>query len=327
MEIFGEVDAGLRIVEFTPRFLLDAGLLLVAPRDEIEHRVGVVGGHDHARDIVGVVRRDQAGEWRDVDGGADVVVRLGIVDRLADRRIAETVAGVLALHARRLVGRRPQPGRIGRLRGIDIRRHHVGGVQAGRMRRVDLALEHLRPVAINMNLQRRHARIRRRRKSGRLEFRHGRQVAHVDPHKAAGFAHRIGARLDLVVDLGARRLGRHVEAVAVDVEFPAVIEAAQAAFFVAAQHQRGAAVRTVFVQHAKAALGIAECHEVVAERANTHRRAVVLGDFFGKAGRHPVLPHQLAHRRAVLDAAQEIVLLDCQHGRPPARRETALEYT
>ena len=41
--------------------------------------------------------------------------------------------------------------------------------------------------------------------------------------------------MDLVFEVGGRRLVRHVDAVAVDIILPAVIDAAQTGFLVAAQ--------------------------------------------------------------------------------------------
>jgi hypothetical protein len=113
---------------------------------------------------------------------------------------------------------------------------------------------------------------------------------------------------------GARRLGRHVDHVAFHVEFPAVIEAAQAAFLVAAEGERRPAVRAELAQHAEAALGIAEDDEVFPEQPGADRRAVPLRHFLGHARRQPVPAHHLAHRGFALDAAQQLVLLSGQHG-------------
>jgi hypothetical protein len=98
-------------------------------------------------------------------------------------------------------------------------------------------------------------------------------------------------------------LRRHVDDVAVDVHLPAMIEAAQAAFFVAAERQRGATMRAMLVQDAHAPFGIAKGHQVFAQEAHAHRRAIALGDFLGQACGDPVTAHQLTHGRVTLDAA------------------------
>ena len=78
-------------------------------------------------------------------------------------------------------------------------------------------------------------------------------------------------------------------------------------------------MRAVFVEHAEPAVGVAEHHEVLAQQPHLEGRAVGLGDFLGQAGRHPVPAHELPHRRAAFDAAQQIVFLVGKHGVSPAR--------
>ncbi|MCR5872716.1 hypothetical protein LRS10_00020 [Phenylobacterium sp. J426] len=90
-------------------------------------------------------------------------------------------------------------------------------------------------------------------------------------------------------------------------EFPAMVQAAQAAVLVPAERQRRAAVRTAFVEDADHALGVAEGDQVDAEQAALHRRAV--GDqLFRHADGQPVLAHDPAHRGVAFDAAEEVVV-------------------
>ena len=184
----------------------------------------------------------------------------------------------------------------------------------GGMRGVDLPLENLRPVAAHAHFRRAHARVRRRRKSRRLEVAHLLRRPHIGPHEAARFARRIRFVLHAIEDEAVVRLRRHLDDVAVHVELPAVIEAAQAAVLVAGKEQRRPPVRAVFVEHADAALAVAKHHEILAQEAHLDRRAVGLGDLLRQAGRDPVAPHDLAHRRIAFDAAQQVVFLGGQHG-------------
>ena len=85
--------------------------------------------------------------------------------------------------------------------------------------------------------------------------------------------------MDLVFEVVLFRLVHHVGAGAGDVELPAVIDAAQAAFLVAPEVQRGAAVRAEFVEQADAAFAVAESDQVLAQKADAGGRAVGLGDF------------------------------------------------
>ena len=68
--------------------------------------------------------------------------------------------------------------------------------------------------------------------------------------------------------------------VAVYVHLPAVVQAAQAAVFIAAKHQRYAAVRAVLVHHANAAIGIPEHHQLFTKNLRLDGCAVRLADLF-----------------------------------------------
>jgi hypothetical protein len=129
---------------------------------------------------------------------------------------------------------------------------------------------------------------------------------------------------DLFGEARLRRLRGHLQDVAFHVELPAVIEAAQPAFFVAAVDQRGAPVRTIFVEHAEAAVAVAEHDQVLAEQSYAHRGSVRLDHFLGQAGRYPMPPHELAHRRIAFDTAQEIVFFRRHHGNFLQRARRAL---
>src|SRR5581483_2832101 len=171
------------------------------------------------------------------------------------------------------------------------------------------------PVALRPHLDDRVLDVGLRRPRRRLELAHLLRRPHPDPGKAAGLAHRIGFGL-LSQPLGrARRLGRRVDDVALDVEFPAVIEAAQAARFVTAERERRAPMQAILAQHAEAPVAVTEGHQVFAEQARAHRRAVARRDLLRHAHRQPVPAHDAAHRRARFDTAKEFVLFASQHGR------------
>ena len=280
----------------------------------------VVDRRQHGRHVVDVVGRDERNERRDVDGRAYVVVRVGVHDRAADRGVAEAEARVLHLEARRAVGGGAQPGLVVRLRAVDARRHHVGGMQARAVRGIDLPFGDLRPVRLHLDLEDAHPHVRRRREGRRLELGHFLGRPHIGPHEAAGLARRIGLVLELACEAAFRWLRGHLQHIAFDVELPAVIEAAQPAFLIAAEHQRGAPVRTVFVEHAEAAVAVAKDHEVLAEQPNPDRGSIRFRHLLGHAGGDPMPPHELAHGRVALDPAQEIVFLGGHHGQPPAER-------
>jgi hypothetical protein len=69
--------------------------------------------------------------------------------------------------------------------------------------------------------------------------------------------------MHLVLEFLARRHVGHVHAVPSHVELPAVVDAADAAFLVAAQVERGAAMRAAVVEDADASLRVAKGDELL----------------------------------------------------------------
>ena len=183
------------------------------------------------------------------------------------------------------------------------------------MRGVDLALDRLQVVAIALD----HADVDLVfRRIEDLEGGQRRRLAraHVDPDHAGALDRLVGLGMDLVLEVLLRRHARHVDALARRVELPAVIEAAQAAFLVAAEEQRGAAVRAAMVDHADPAGAVAEGDQLLAQQHEAHRRAVAL-ELRGFERRHPVQPHQLAHRRAGAGPGEFHAFRRGRHGAPP----------
>ena len=107
--------------------------------------------------------------------------------------------------------------------------------------------------------------------------------SHIGPDHVAPFAHRIGLDPDQVFCIEIGIGGRHVDASAVGVEFPAVIDAADAAFLVAAEPEIGAAVRTILIDDADHASGVAKGQQLLAHHHDLLRRAVGFGQFFARA--------------------------------------------
>lgn len=132
--------------------------------------------------------------------------------------------------------------------------------------------------------------------------------------------------LDLLGKAALGRLGDHLQDVAVHVEFPAMIEAAQPAFLVAAEEQRGLAVRAELAEHADPPVRVAIGDQILAEKPDPDRRAITLDELLGEQGGRPVPPHQLPHRGIALDPREDLVLLLRQHDGLPSRSPgTSLE--
>src|SRR5262249_54044473 len=99
---------------------------------------------------------------------------------------------------------------------------------------------------------------------------------HIDPDDAGAFRGRIGLGLDLVLEILRRRHARHVDAIAGNVELPAVVDAADAVLLVTPEEQRGAAVWAAMVYDADPPGAVAKGNQLLAEQHQPHRGAVAL---------------------------------------------------
>ena len=138
--------------------------------------------------------------------------------------------------------------------------------------------------------------------------------SHVSPHHT-GFVHRwIGDGFDLGPKIGFGGLVGHVDALTGRIEFPTVIDAAHARFFVASEEKRGTAMRAVCGQQANRAVGVAERNQVFAEQPHAHGIAVRVRQLRRQQGGHPVAPHDIAHRRPGANSGDQFVVFSFQHG-------------
>jgi hypothetical protein len=174
---------------------------------------------------------------------------------------------------RRAVARQPVP--VG-----TIFRHFEHAVQEADMGGIDFAFGRLQPIAlvkpargVNLGRRQRHPLHAR-------QFRHQLLRAHIDPGDAAGLAGRIARDPGLVLQ-GRKVIRRddvgNVDALAVDVEFPPVIHAADSTLLVSAEEQWCKLVRTIGRDDSDLAVGIAESQQVFAQDADANRRAIGLG--------------------------------------------------
>src|SRR3954466_14836690 len=88
----------------------------------------------------------------------------------------------------------------------------------------------------------------------RLELRR----AHVKPDQARALLRRVCGDVDFVLEVGLRRLRRHVDAGSREVELPAVVDTAQAGLFVTAEEQAGTTMRAILRDDADVAVSVAE---------------------------------------------------------------------
>src|SRR6266404_778846 len=312
--------------ELPPCVGIDAGLLALGPGDEVEVTAGVVARHDHARDIISTVGRDQRRKRRDKRRDANVIMRIRVHDRTPDGGISHAVIGELNLNPWVLVGRGTDPV-ISLCRRIALGGPHVGRMQRGGMRRVDLSLHDLCPIAGKLDLRNRDPRLSMRSPGRRLEFRHRLLWPHIGPDEPAGLARGVGKMFCLFGQSACLRLRRHVDDSAFGVELPAVIEAAHAALFVAPESERRLAVRTGLPEQAELSVAVTKRNELLAEELDPHRRTVRPRHLFRQNRRHPMTPHQAAHRGVPFDPAQQFVFDSCQHARSPLKQLRAVRRT
>ena len=105
------------------------------------------------------------------------------------------------------------------------------------------------------------------RKSGLLVGR-----AHIGEDETRGFAHRIGAVEQAVLQCAVRRFAGRFEDRAVDIEQPAVIAAADPLVGNQAEFERSAAMRAMQFEKAHRAAAVAEGDEILAHDAQPPRQ-------------------------------------------------------
>ena len=131
---------------------------------------------------------------------------------------------------------------------------------------------------------------------------------------AAPLDQRVGLEFYFFAEAALRGLRRHIQALSLDVVFPAVVGAADAAFFIAAKPERDAAVRAKLVDHTELPLRIAKGEHLFTQQLKAHRRPVGYRHLFGQQCRQPVTAEQTAHGRACAGLREKVVLFFFQHG-------------
>ena len=188
----------------------------------------------------------------------------------------------------------------------------VEAVQVGGVGGIDAHFQRLQPVAVDHALEGEGVGGGRQEavevgEGGRLAFAQpGEDDPVLDHDRVALLAHALAEH-------AAVGLGRRLQALAVDVEQPAMEQAAQATVLEAAVGEVGAAMRAAAVEQAVPATLVAEQHEVLAQHAHRLGRALVR-QLVGERHRMPVVAHQRPALGAGTDAGDQVVLLVAHHG-------------
>src|SRR5215469_13933941 len=120
-------------------------------------------------------------------------------------------------------------------------------------------LERLQPIATALHQLLGHVGGRQQRHLDSWQWRRRLLAcAHINPDETIALRGAISPCFDLAFEILVSPHARHIDAIASRVELPTVIDAAYAMLLVAAQEQRGTAVRTPLVHHADPPGGVAE---------------------------------------------------------------------
>ena len=195
-------------------------------------------------------------------------------------------------------------------------------MQVGGVRRIDADLERLQPVAVDQALEGEGMGAGCQEavevgEGGRFA------VAEIGEDDAVLHHHGIGALAHPLAEHAALGLGRRLEALAVDIEQPAMEQAAQAAILQPAVGEIGAAMRAVAVEQAVTATLVAEQHEILAQHADRLGRPRTV-ELLGQRHRMPIVAHQRAAPGAGPDAGDQLVLLG-SHGKKSGANEGGTE--
>src|SRR4051812_45150503 len=112
----------------------------------------------------------------------------------------------------------------------------------------------------------------------------------MDPDHATRHLGRVRFDLELAQLASVSRLRRSIDAIAFNVEFPAVIDAAKATLFIASEVQPGTPVRAIGIDDADSPRRVLECDQILPQKPEANRCSIRLGDLFLEQRRQPKPP-------------------------------------
>src|SRR5216683_4105839 len=180
-----------------------------------------------------------------------------------------------------------------------------------RVRGVDAAFERLEPVAFLPYFRDVAMALRYLSPLERGGRRHQFARSQIGPDHPAHLGSRISRQVDLVAELLG--LVHLIDAIAVDIELPAVINAAQTRLFVASEPQRGASVRTELVDQTDPALAVAKTDQTFAQKLNANRPAIGFRKLARKQRWDPISPQHVTHRGPRSGPRHQFVVFARQH--------------
>ena len=135
---------------------------------------------------------------------------------------------------------------------------------------------------------------------------------HVRPDDATALGTGIRGMADFMLEVSLCRLIRHVHALPIDPELPAVVDAAQARVLIPSEIERGAPMRADLRKESELSAPRPKGHEIFAEEPHA-LDASARFQLRCAQDRHPVLPHEIAHDGSRTDSGQQLALFPGQH--------------
>src|SRR5262249_29169833 len=177
--------------------------------------------------------------------------------------------------------------------------------------RINPDFKRLKPVTVDLSLESKSVRIRGDEAIERRQFRRrtGSQIA---KQTSAALDHRIGLVPDIAAQVAVLRLRRRLQALALDIEEPAVEGATQTAVFETSIGKIGAAMWTGPAEEPVASLLVAEDHELFPEKLHCLERPIT-AQFVDQGCRLPIAPQRLSCWLIGANAGDTIILFAAEH--------------
>jgi hypothetical protein len=103
--------------------------------------------------------------------------------------------------------------------------------------------------------------------------------AHIRPDGATAIYRWVSRDFDLVLKVALGWLRGHIDAITINIELPAVVHAAQAALFIAAEEKACTPVRAIVINEAYVTVGVTERYQLFAQQLGANGWAIWFREF------------------------------------------------
>src|SRR5262245_26872570 len=178
---------------------------------------------------------------------------------------------------------------------------------------IDVPLDALEPVAVHGDA-RGHHMVRRELMEYKIrQWRLLLRRTHVSPEHPGGLNDGVSLGADLVFEIASRCVRRCGDALAMDVEGKAMVDAHQPALVIDPVVEGGAAVGTAFLKQAHLSHSVPKGHQLFTQKLDPHRRPIGLWELRGQQEWVPIAPEQPAHGRIRTGSTYQLIIFAAQH--------------